>query len=185
MTRHGYRRTKYDHDVHPRKGEGLVEQGMIDIEIARGLGISRTRYYEWKKLHSDFSDAVRRGKEQPDAEVARAFKRNCIGYEYKETKVVAVLDKNGKPKGRQVVTRIRKHHPGAVVGQMFWLRVRQPQEWNPAIALSDTGPNRVPASGKLPEQMLREIAEGRAVHHDGEVIPRSLGFNHHYGLRVS
>jgi len=170
MIRGKYNRTVYDPEVHPKKAEDLAGQGLIDIEIARGLGISRTKYYEWKKRYSDFSDSVSRGKEKPDAEMARAFYRNCIGYDYEETKVTAVIDKNGKPVGKKVITRTKKHRPGSVLGQMFWLRVRQSQEWDPVLSSPGGGVDRVPALDKLPEHLLREIAEGRGVYHNGEVI---------------
>ena len=164
------RKEKYDPKVHPKKAEALAEQGLIDSEIARGLGISRSKFYEWKKKFLDFSDSINRGKEQPDADIARAFFKNCMGYDYEETKVTAVLDKDGKPVGKQVVTRTKKHRPGSVYGQALWLRLRQPQEWDPALAVSQLGPNRVPALDKLPEHLLREIAMGQGVLHDGEII---------------
>lgn len=165
------KRVKYDPSVHDKRAESLAEQGLIDVEIARGLGIARSTYYKWMNKFPDLADAVRRGKEQPDAEVARGLFKNCIGYEYEETKVVAVLDANGKPVGKQIVTRTKKHRPGLVSAQTRWLRLRQPKEWDPAQAISDLGINRVPALDKLPEHSLREIAEGRSYLHDGKVIP--------------
>ena len=171
MGRGQYKKVKYDPEVHPQKAETLAEQGLINVEIARGLGIPRSLFYEWTKKHSDFSDSLRRGKEAPDAEVARAFFRNCIGYEYEETKITAVLDKNGKPTGKRVITRIKRHHPGSVTAKMHWMKLRQGHEWDAMLAAVGSAMNRVPALDKLPEHLLREIAEGRGVYHDGEVIP--------------
>jgi hypothetical protein len=164
-------RNVYKPDLHPQKAETLAEQGLIDIEIARGLGISRTVYYEWKKRFPEFSDTVRRGKEKPDAEMAHSFRRTCHGYDYEESKVTIVVDGSGKAVGKKIVIRTKKHRPGSVAGQIFWLRVRQPQEWDPVFSAPGGGVDRVPALDRLPEHLLREIAEGRGVYHKGGVIP--------------
>ena len=52
------KRVKYEFGRHIPLAESLAEQGLIDAEIARGLGISRSTYYEWKKRSLDLVDTA-------------------------------------------------------------------------------------------------------------------------------
>jgi len=53
------KRLKYEFGRHIPLAESLAEQGLIDAEIARGLGISRSTYYEWMKRFPDLVDPIR------------------------------------------------------------------------------------------------------------------------------
>ena len=83
-------------DVQDKVQNGLVEawarDGLTDIQIAHNLGISKDTFYTYKKEHSDFADALKRGKEVVDIEVENALLKRALGYEVEE-----VTYEDGKP----------------------------------------------------------------------------------------
>lgn len=77
------RPTKYKPDYHPQKARELAEQGLIDKQIAEQFGINQDTLYEWKKKHSEFSEAIEEGKQPRKKEIEEtAHKVACGYYEY-------------------------------------------------------------------------------------------------------
>lgn len=106
--------------------EGWARDGLIDEQIAANIGITTTTLYDWKKKYSDFSDALKRGKESSDYEVENALFKSATGYEYEERKEVQeVVD--GVMRKRVEVTR--KQVPPNATSAIFWLKNRKPDKW--------------------------------------------------------
>ena len=106
--------------------EGWAKDGLIDEQIAKNIGITTATLYDWKKKYSDFSDALKKGKEVSDYEVENALFKSATGYEYEERKEVQeVVD--GVMRKRVEITR--KQVPPNATSAIFWLKNRKPDKW--------------------------------------------------------
>lgn len=64
--------------------EGWARDGLTDEQIAHNIGINRTTLYAWKAKYTDFSDALKRGKEVVDILVENALLKSAMGYKFDE-----------------------------------------------------------------------------------------------------
>lgn len=53
--------------------EGWARDGLTDEQIALKMGIAPSTLYEWKKVHSEISESLKKGKEVVDYEVENAL----------------------------------------------------------------------------------------------------------------
>jgi len=121
-------KSKYETDVKPRliEIEAWKRDGLTDEQIFKNLGISRDTFYKYKEKYSDFSDALKKGKEVADIEVENALFKRAIGYTYKEvTKEVKDID----GKKSTFIKEVTKVVPGDVAAQIFWLKNRKSNNW--------------------------------------------------------
>jgi len=102
----------------------IARAGSTDVEIAEELGISERTLYNWKERHPEFLQAIKRGKELPDARVEQSLYQRALGYDYEESKVVADKDKKVKR-----VEKTKKFVPPDVTACIFWLKNRMPEKW--------------------------------------------------------
>jgi len=58
--------------------QGWAREGLIDLEIAKKLGISRQTIANWKKKYPEFAEALREGKEDADFRVENALYDKAI-----------------------------------------------------------------------------------------------------------
>ena len=123
-------RNKYYTDVQPKLilVEGWCRNGLTDIQIAKNLGISKDSFYRYKKDYSDFSDALKKGKEEIDIEVENALLKRALGYEYEEVKTYIEEDKEGNKKKR--IEKTKKLLPADTTALIFWLKNRKPKAWS-------------------------------------------------------
>lgn len=96
-----------------------AKQGLVDKQIAENIGIVTSTFYKWKKEHSEFSDALKAGKEVADAQVFNALHQSAIGFHYLEEAVTNT---------GEVVT-VRKYSKPNVTAQIYWLKNRVPDDW--------------------------------------------------------
>lgn len=112
-----------------RYREEFVEQvykltllGMIDEELGAFFEVDRDTIINWKTVHPKFGEALKRGKEIADAEVAVSlFKRAC-GYEHEEDDIKNV-------NGVIVITPTIKRYPPDTTAALAWLNNRRRQSW--------------------------------------------------------
>ena len=121
-------KSKYETDVKPRlvEIEAWKRDGLTDEQIFKNLGISRDTFYKYKEKYSDFSDALKKGKEVADIEVENALFKRAIGYRYKE-KIKEVKEIDGKK--TTYVKEVEKEMSGDVAAQIFWLKNRKSSKW--------------------------------------------------------
>ena len=121
-------KSKYETDVKPRlvEIEAWKRDGLTDEQIFKNLGISRDTFYKYKEKYSDFSEAIKKGKEVADIEVENALFKRAIGYKYKEV-IKEVKDIDGKK--TTYVKEVIKEMPGDVGAQIFWLKNRKSNKW--------------------------------------------------------
>lgn len=137
--------------------EGFARNGMIDVDIAKRIGISRATFYAWKKASKEFSDALKKGKEVVDYAVESALLRKALGQEVTETRIET--DEEGH---RREIT-VKKQIPGDVTAQIFWLKNRKPGAWRDKVVSS--------VSIAPDEEILKEVEDfinGEDINYDEE-----------------
>lgn len=128
--------------------EQWAREGLTDEEIAKKLHIARGTLYKWMAQHGDIRDAIKKGKELPDAQVESALYRASVGYDYEETYTEVTEAANG---GKRTVTRTyRRHMPPNVTAAIYWLNNRRPDRWR-----AKPSPDASDALGRL-DQLLEE-----------------------------
>lgn len=133
--------------------QGWARNGLTNEQIAHNLGITLSTLYEYQKKYSDFSDALKKGKEVVDFEVENALLKRALGYDVEETKV----EKSEKD-GVKIIKTTR-HIPPDVGAAAFWLKNRKPTEWRDRKEIgqelsgdSSIVFNILPASQRPPEE---------------------------------
>ena len=73
-------KSKYETDVKPRliEIEAWKRDGLTDEQICKNLGIVKDTFYKYKEKYTDFSDALKKGKEVADIEVENALFKRAI-----------------------------------------------------------------------------------------------------------
>ena len=116
------RPTKYDEEYHCRMAYKIALLGSTDKELADILEVAEDTIYEWKNVHPEFSEALKRGKGQADAQVAKSLFKRANGYSHKAVKI---LQYEGNP----VEVNYTERYPPDTTACIFWLKNRQPDKW--------------------------------------------------------
>ena len=121
-------KNKYETDVKPRliEIEAWKRDGLTDEQICKNLGIVKDTFYKYKEKYTDFSDALKKGKEVADIEVENALFKRAIGYKYKEV-IKEVKEVDGKK--TTYIKEVIKEMAGDVGAQIFWLKNRKSSKW--------------------------------------------------------
>lgn len=106
--------------------EGWARDGLTNEQIAHNIGVNVCTVYKWKKQSSEFSNALKKGKEVVDREVENALYKRAIGYEYEET-ITEITEVDGQK--RKHVKKFKKYAHPDVTAQIFWLKNRKQNEW--------------------------------------------------------
>ncbi len=109
--------------------EGWARDGLIDEQIAKNIGISRSTLSVWKTKYPDISDALKKGKEVVDREVENALLKRALGYRYTETTKEAVKDPETGEVKMTVTKEVTKQVSPDTTAQIFWLKNRKPDKW--------------------------------------------------------
>jgi transcriptional regulator with XRE-family HTH domain len=96
--------------------------GLTDAEVAKKLGIARSRLSEWRKRFPALQRAAKAGKKVADHLVERALFQRAIGCQTPDTYFNAF-------KGEVTATPTVKHYPPDVLACIFWLKNRRPERW--------------------------------------------------------
>ena len=86
--------------------EAWARDGLTDQQISHNLGIHRDTFYNYKKEHSDFSDALRDGKEVADIVMENAMYKRGTGYTYDEVTTEITTTMSGKELARNFSTYV-------------------------------------------------------------------------------
>ena len=110
--------------------------GCTDREIASFFGVCRNTINNWKKNHPEFRDALLQGKKAADMEVAVSLYNATLDRVISTRQAIKCkeiyYDDNGKrvEKERIEMVEVEKHIPADFRSQQFWLRNRNPRQWN-------------------------------------------------------
>jgi transposase-like protein len=125
--------------------------GYTDKELSKFFGVSESTLNKWKIDFSDFSEAIRNGKEKADMEIVSELyngARDRVVLEQTAIKLKNVSWKDGKKWERETVeiVSIEKVIPGDFRNQQFWLKNRQKNFWRDKIetGITDSEGNDVP-----------------------------------------
>ena len=122
------RPSKYDPEIHPIWAWGMAIDGLTMKEIAKEMEVTEGTLYEWKKNHSEFSEAIKKGKDPTDNAVEQSLLKRAVGYMVTETTKIAVMGKDGKPQPVRVQT-VERHIPADTAAAFIWLKNRRPGKW--------------------------------------------------------
>jgi hypothetical protein len=107
--------------------------GATNDTLAGRFGVCRRTIDNWIATITEFSDAVRQGREVADESVVSALFARATGMEQKVTKAFC----HG---GQPVMANYTVHLPPDVRACIFWLRNRRPEQWRenrPLVAEED------------------------------------------------
>lgn len=131
------RPSKYETHVAPRLEEikDWCRNGATDEEVAKRLGINIDTLYTYKKQFSEFSEAIKKGKEIFDSEVENALYERCIGGKVtlqRPFKVKRTRFEKGKKVSEEEVMVMADYEEYVIpdtTAQIFWLKNRRPDKW--------------------------------------------------------
>lgn len=110
-----------------------ARDGLIDEEIAKKIGISRSTLAEWKKRFSDISDALKKGKEIVDIEVENALLKRALGYSFTETTRERKLNPETGEYEMVITKEVVKDVQPEIAACFIWLKNRCPDRWRDKI----------------------------------------------------
>nr|DAV40888.1 MAG TPA: terminase small subunit [Caudoviricetes sp.] len=131
-TRRVGRTPKYEQWLEPDnliKLEGWARNGLTDEQIANNIGINRTTLYAWKAKYTDFSNALKRGKEVIDIMVENALLKSAMGYKYDEVVKERIYNPETGESEIVEVKRTTKDVAPNSTSLIFWLKNRRPADW--------------------------------------------------------
>ena len=102
------------------------KNGLTNSQIAKNMGVSERTLYGWLKRYKVLSDNLNNGKALADREIENSLYKRALGYEIQEEKIT-IEELNGVVKKKKQI--IKKHVPGNVTAQIFWLKNRKSKEW--------------------------------------------------------
>lgn len=105
--------------------EGWAKDGLVDEQIAKKIGISKTTFYDWKNKFPEFSEALKKGKDVIDREVENALLKRALGYDTEEV----TTEYDEELKAEKVIKRVKKKVPGDTTAMIYWLNNRKPGTW--------------------------------------------------------
>lgn len=131
-----------------------ARKGLVDEDIAKNIGISRSTLYEWKNRCPDISDALNTGAREADAVVENALYKRATGFRYKE--VITETDAKGETRIRE----IEKEVPPDTTAQIFWLKNRMPDLWRDKVQTELGG--KVEHIDRMPDEdkaLMQKVVE--------------------------
>ena len=117
---------------YPEQARKFCLLGATDIEIADLFEVSVGALAKWKKKYPEFGEALRRGKDVANAEVASKLYKRAVGYSYTEVTKRVVG-------GKEQETVTHKHMPPDVTACIFFLKNRAKDKWKDKHETEHTG----------------------------------------------
>lgn len=132
------------------QAEKLCKLGATDAEMADFFQVTISTISLWKVKHSEFSDALKLGKEVADRRVEEALYNRALGYSHEDTDI-RVVD------GAIMETPMIKHYPPDTTAAIFWLKNRRPDEWRDKRDVEHSG--AIKLEELTDEELERKIAK--------------------------
>lgn len=121
MAHPGGRPTKYK----PEYAEQAYKYcllGAKDEDLARLYDVDITTIDNWKHAHPEFFGAIKEGREEADANVAKSLYHRATGYDVKAEKAYQY-------RGQVVKAEVIEHVPADTAAAFIWLKNRRPKDW--------------------------------------------------------
>jgi len=130
-TRSPGRPSKYEEQF-ADQARKLCLLGATDDDLASFFEVNVDTIHEWKKVRPEFSDSIKRGKQQADANVADRLYQRAMGYEHDDVHV-------SNYQGEITLTPIRKVYAPDTGAAVFWLKNRQSKHWREKQEVEHSG----------------------------------------------
>lgn len=157
------RPTKYNPEYHPIQVMKYCLAGLIDTQIAQLFEISVSTLNEWKKEYPEFSESIKKGKDEADCNVASMLYKKAVGFKEKRQvpfKVKKTMNGVGSEEKIEIV-EVEDYYPPETSAQIFWLKNRQPQTWRDKqnVEIEETGSINISDWLKINNQNADTYAE--------------------------
>ncbi|MGL5391274.1 MAG: hypothetical protein ACRDA8_07860 [Shewanella sp.] len=119
------RPTQYKEE-YVKQAYNLCLLGATNDDLARAFEVSGTTIDNWIAKHPEFIGALKAGREEADAVVAKSLYKRAIGHTVPETKVF-------NNQGEILTHEVEKHIPADTTAAIFWLKNRQPAKWRDRV----------------------------------------------------
>lgn len=142
----GGRPSKYNVEF-VKQAYKLALLGAKNPELADFFEVNTDTIKEWRKIHPEFSAALKKGKELADMRVSKNLYKRANGFYYDEvTHEEIEIKQPGAEVGKKIIVPatlkkvVRKMVVPDTTAQIFWLKNRQPDKWRDKNELSLTVP---------------------------------------------
>lgn len=132
------RPTKYNPVYHIIMGESLARNGLTNEQIAEKMEVATSTMTLWMKEYPLFSDAIRKGREEPDDLVEKSLFRLATGYRHCVQKPMVVSVGNNAGSEVQIVDFEEAIAPNPTA-MIFWLKNRRPEKWRDKQEIEQVG----------------------------------------------
>ena len=132
----GGRPTKFD-ERFCKIATDLTRLGFTNDQLAKSFAVALSTLNNWIATRPEFLDAVKKGREDADANVARSLYERAIGYKHDAVKIMQY-------EGDPVIVPYVEHYPPDTVAGIFWLRNRRPDMWRNNPTPEDNAPPPAP-----------------------------------------
>ncbi len=151
------RPSKYKEEF-PKQAYKLCLIGATDAQLANFFEVNPDTIYEWKKVHEEFSESLKRGKSVADGQIAQSLFKKAKGYVRKTIKLVGTGD---SIKEKEIET----YYPPDTTACIFWLKNRQPEMWRDKREFAIGDDNRGVEDYTIPElqQILADYRSEDAI----------------------
>lgn len=152
-------KSKYDSHVKDKLVlvTSWARNGLTDIQIAHNLGISEDTFYTYKNKYTEFSEALKKGKEVIDFEVENALLKRALGYTFEKVTKESVFNKKTGKYELIVTKTVTKEIQPDTTAQIFWLKNRKPKEWRDKKDFEMSGEVNTNQFNGLTIEELKEI----------------------------
>lgn len=126
------RKTKYDSETHPKDALRYSLLGLTDKQMAGAMNINPDTLYQWQKKYPEFSESLKKGKIEADANVVSTLYKRALGHTQKHKQVFKVKkidEETGKLYDTIEIVEVEEYFPPDIVANIFWLKNRQPEHW--------------------------------------------------------
>lgn len=122
-TRGRGRPTKYD-PSYAELARNYCLLGATNPDLARMFDVSVTTIDNWLVEHPQFLGAVKEGREEADAKVARSLYERATGYKHPAVKIFMPAN-SAEP----VYAPYEEHYPPDTAAAFIWLKNRRATQW--------------------------------------------------------
>lgn len=115
--------TKYI-DIFSHQAEKLTSEGKSMADLATYFCVHRDTIYEWRKVHEQFSDSIKRGRDNfVKNDCQKSLHEVATGYDYEEEQAFCTRD------GELLKTKVKRHAPPNVTALIFTLCNLMPEKY--------------------------------------------------------
>ena len=117
---------------HDERAFKLSLLGLTDVEMANIFDVCEATITIWKNTYPSFLAAIKKGKEDADADIAASLYQRAKGYSHKDVHISSY-------EGQITKTEITKYYPPDTAAAFIWLKNRQAKKWRDRAIMDDAG----------------------------------------------